>query len=309
MARESIFLPPTAATSWSRGRELAALAYRQHGAAARAQLLSLGYSRHEIQHLLDIAFLHPVWPGVYAVGHRRLSRKGRYMAGVLASGAAALLCDLSAGVAHGITRSRSGLVHVATPSWRKSRPGLRLHTVEDLDRYATSVDGIPVMSVARTLLSLAASLRLDALARAVEESERLRLFDLRAVDEVLAANPRSRGSRGLRQVLADYRDIPAWTRSGLEVEFLRLVSAGGLPMPAVNVWVAGHEVDCVWFDEKVAVELDGGDYHSTTAARARDPRRDIDLQLAGYVVVRVSDRRVALDPIGVIGDVRRALQR
>jgi hypothetical protein len=276
---------------------------------SRAQLLALEFTRHAIQNMLDARRLHPVWPGVYAVGHARLTWKGRYMAGVLACGPGAVLSHRSAGVLHALLRGSSGRVHVTTPEGRRTRPGLRVYEGADICNYATTVDGIPAMTVARTLLSLAATVRPGTLARAIEESERLQVFDLREIDDVLDAHPGARGSRRLREALAAYRFIPDWTRSGFEDEFLRVLAGAGLPLPAVNNWVEGHEVDCVWFEEKLVVELDGGNYHQTTAARIRDPHRDADLQLAGFAVHRVTDRQLALDPGVVIHDVRRLLTR
>lgn len=55
--------------------------------------------------------------------------------------------------------------------------------------------------------------------------------------------------------------------------------------------------------------VDGGAYHHTTAARLRYPQRDDDLQIAGYAVLRVTDRRLASDPAGVMRDVKRLLSR
>lgn len=57
------------------------------------------------------------------------------------------------------------------------------------------------------------------------------------------------------------------------------------------------------------MELDGGNYHLTTAARERDPQRDADIQLARYAVLRVTDRRLARDPAGVMENVRKLLNR
>lgn len=65
----------------------------------------------------------------------------------------------------------------------------------------------------------------------------------------------------------------------------------------------------MWFDERLVVELDGGAYHHTTATKPRDPQRDADLQIAGYGVLRVTDRRLANDPSGVMRDVERLLSR
>ena len=48
----------------------------------------------------------------------------------------------------------------------------------------------------------------------------------------------------LREVVGAHRAAP--TRSELERRFLDLCSAHHLPMPKVNVWVAGVEADFYW---------------------------------------------------------------
>jgi very-short-patch-repair endonuclease len=82
-------------------------------------------------------------------------------------------------------------------------------------------------------------------------------------------------------------------RSELEERFLVLCREAGLPPPAVNVRLAGHEVDMAWADRRLVVELDGFAYHRTHAAFERDRARDASLQLAGHRVLRVTARRLA----------------
>jgi hypothetical protein len=132
-------------------------------------------------------------------------------------------------------------------------------------------DGIPVTSIARTLLDLAAVLPYRRLVRIVEEAERLRLFDLRAVERLLARNPGRRGVRALRAAIAaaGYATVP-WTRSELEREFLKLCRHASLPQPAVNIWVEGCEVDAAWLEQKLLVELDSREFHFTPGAFERD---------------------------------------
>ncbi len=159
-------------------------------------------------------------------------------------------------------------------------------------------------SVARTLLDLAGVVRFDQLERAIEAAERRDLFDLRAV-EALMERPR-RGVRALRTALRDYHD-PGFTRSVLERRFAHVCRAAGLPAPAMNSWIGDQEVDVVWEDEQVAVQLDGYEFHRTRAAFEGDRRRDATLILAGYRVLRVTYRWLAGDPDGVVTAVRSLL--
>ena len=107
---------------------------------------------------------------------------------------------------------------------------------------------------------------------------------------------------------ATYRDL-GFTRSGLERRFLRLCRDAGLAAPSTNVWIeaATCEVDVVWEDALVAVELDSRSFHATRAAFERDRERDAALQVAGYSVLRVTDRRLDREPDAVVAAVRSLL--
>ena len=48
-------------------------------------------------------------------------------------------------------------------------------------------------------------------------------------------------------------------------------------MPEINRVVAGWEVDALWRDTKIAVELDGHGNHHTPAQRRRDRRKEMAL--------------------------------
>jgi hypothetical protein len=103
-----------------------------------------------------------------------------------------------------------------------------------------------VTTPARTLLDLAAVITPRALERTIDEAQRLRLFDARAVHAVLAANPYRAGRASLAAVLAAHRPGATETRSGLEERFLALCRANGILQPAVNVRIGPYIVDFLW---------------------------------------------------------------
>lgn len=68
------------------------------------------------------------------------------------------------------------------------------------------------------------------------------------------------------------------------------------------------EVDLVWTNENLVVELDHEEWHAKTRMqRERDNARDVKLQVAGYRVLRVSGFRLDTDPTGIVQDVRDLL--
>jgi very-short-patch-repair endonuclease/predicted transcriptional regulator of viral defense system len=288
---------------------IAGVAESQHGVIARSQLLELGLGRNAIQERLATGKLHRLHAGVYAVGHSVLPARASFIAAVLACGPGALLSYRSAAELWGLFRSATSKIDVTVPGRRgQGKPGIVVHRPRMLrPDDCAMLENIPVTSLARTLLDFAAGAQRRQVERAVEEAERLRLFDLRAVERVLE---RSRGHRGrvaLVAAIAEATHSVPWTRSELERRFLRLCRAADLPEPAVNLWVEGHEVDAAWLEQKLVVELDSREHHLTPAAFERDRKRDTKLQLAGYRVIRVTQRRIERESPELVGELRTLL--
>ncbi len=233
--------------------------------------------------------LLPLYRGVYAVGHRRLRRDGHWLAAVLAAGPGAVLSHREAAALHGLRPADRPSVDVTVPA-RRRLAGVQVHVVERLAREdVTTVDAVPVTTVARTLVDLAAVVSPTALRKALEEAERSHRLDVRAIEAVLA---RTRGRNGvshgrIKAALAELaRTGASVTRSRLEDRFLALLDAHGLPRPSANAWTAGMEVDAAWPAARLAVELDGWDSHKTRQAFQRDRTRSNDLQAAGWTILR-----------------------
>lgn len=156
------------------------------------------------------------------------------------------------------------------------------------------VERLPVTSVARTLLDLAVVVGPKRLERALDQAERLRIFDLAEVEELLERNRGHNGRSRLRRAISRYQ-YPEFTRSGLERDFLALIRKAGLPRPSVNTFVAGYEVDMLWEPQRLAVEIDSYEFHGTRRSFEEDRLRDEDLKTAGIDVIRVTGKRIAED--------------
>lgn len=245
--------------------------------------------------------------GVYAVGRPSLSRHGDYLAAVLTCGPKALLSHRSAAWLWGISRGAGSQIEITSPTPRKPRPPILLHHSRVLQAQDRAlVESIPVTSVARTLLDYAATVRFGLLQRALERSEELKLFDLEAVDELLARTAGHPGHGRLRKALELYRPAP-FTRSGLERRFLGLVEQSGMPKPVTGFNELGYELDVYWPTERLVVELDVYETHGSPAAFERDRLRQEDLLLAGVRMTRVTGPRLKREPKQVIERVRRLL--
>jgi hypothetical protein len=289
-------------------RELAELARRQHGVVSIRQLTGpLGYSEAAVRRAVAAGRLHRLFRGVYAVGHMRLTQQGRCLAAVLACGRGALLSHDSAAWLWGISTKGPLPPAVITPVHRKPHAGIQLHSSRTLTAEDRALcEGIPVTSVARTFLDVAATSRPRRLQRMLERSEELRLFDLGPIESVLERNKGHHGSGPLRRALELYRPTP-FNRSGLERRFLELVRDAGLPHPSTGFNEAGYELDVYWPDQRFAVELDTYETHGTRAAFERDRLRDEELKLAGIELIRVTGTRLEREPIEVIRRIARFL--
>lgn len=282
-----------------RDRRVAALAGSQYGVVSLAQLKGVGLGQGAIEHRVRAGRLHRIERGVYAVGHTVLGADGRRLAAVLSCGPGAVLSHRSAAAHWRLCAGATTRFDVAVPAagGRRSRKGIAIHRMASLrPDEATIHRGVPITTVARTLLDLATVVSPRALERALEESERLRLFDLGAVEALLWTHRGDAGTRALVDVLTHMEEGETLTRNDLEEAFLAICDQRGLRPPSVNAPVEGFEVDFLWRAERVAVETDGRATHGTRAAFERDRARDARLAGAGYRVVRFSHRQVTREP-------------
>jgi very-short-patch-repair endonuclease len=171
--------------------------------------------------------------------------------------------------------------------------------------------GIPVTSVPRTLFDLAATTSVDEVEHGLRESEYLRLYDRLSLHDLLARYPRRQGSRAIRECLARRAEAPGRARSWLEERFLPLLREHRLPRPQLNAWVeAGErwfEVDCLWPESRVVVELDGFAAHGTRIAFRDDRARDRRLRVAGYGVTRIAPEQLEEEPLAIAADLAKLL--
>ena len=291
-----------------RDNQIARIARRQHGLITSRQFEALGLSRQAISDRCAFGRLHRVHRGVYAVGHAAISPAARRLAAVLTYGDEAVASHVGAAVTWELRKSSSRLQHVTVPGHARSRPGIRVHlrTLVAADRGRR--DGIPVTSLARTLVDLGDVVPSAHVRSALVRAEQLRIVDMTAIDAALARAGRTRGAAVLRGVLRIYD--PRWeqTRSELELALLDLVTTQGLPLPEINAWIESRFlVDALWRRQRFVVEVDGAAFHDTPSARRDDARRDRMLRVLGYDVRRFSYAEMTASPDHVARTLRTAL--
>lgn len=291
-------------------RRISELASRQHGVVTRSQMLEAGVTRRQVEHRVHTGRLRLLHRGVYLVGVVPPPR-AREMAAVLACGAGAVVSHRDAAALQGLHPPVPPTLPVRiTVAGRDPgrRPGVRVHRVVLLhEEERDEVDGIPVTSPARTLLDLAAEGDDRGLERTLAEAYRRGLVDRDDLQILLVRHPRHRGVRSLRRLL-EGPDGPALTRSKAEERFLTLVRCARLPAPEVNVVVGGCEVDFFWSAARLAVEIDGYEYHRIRTRFESDRRRDSHLLATeGIQVIRFTWRQIVAERDATLARLSMAL--
>lgn len=289
--------------------ELARLASRQRGVVHRDQLVALGLGSAAIAGRVASGRLHRVLPCVYAVGHVALPEGGREMAVQLWRAPSGVLSHDTAAWIWGFAGA-SAVVHVSGPAGgTASQSGTVVHRIRRLDPTdIRSRNGFRVTSPARTILDLAASTPARDLERAVAEARVIGLVRERHLRDVLERYPRRPGTRVLAGVL-DAERGPALTRSEIERNLLELVRKAGVAPPRTNARLNGYEVDALWAEERLVVELDSFRFHRSRRAFERDRRKSAELQTAGYRVLQVTWRQLQDRPEAVVAQIAAALAR
>jgi len=248
------------------------------GIATFAELRAAGLTEAKILWRLRTGALLEEYPGVYRVGHRAPSTEATYMAAVKACGEGALLAGRAAAHLWGLIKGPAQPPEVISLTERRI-PGIVTHRA----RRQPGADGakhrgIPVTTVARTLVDLAAVLPADALGRACHEAGVLHGTTPKSVREVIGRRPGSRGVGKLRRIISGEEKV---VLSRLEERFVQRLEAAELPLPVTNRVAGGRRVDCRWPERRLTVELDSYTYHSSRHAWERDRRREREAYARG----------------------------
>ncbi|MBJ7329006.1 MAG: type IV toxin-antitoxin system AbiEi family antitoxin domain-containing protein [Solirubrobacteraceae bacterium] len=288
---------------------VAARAATQHGVITFEELLACGLTQAGIQRRVRAGLLHRLYRGVFAVGHPGLSAEGLRLAAVLACGEQAALSHVSAAAELGVRPRRGGLIDVTVPTrnGRAAPRGVRLHRVGELPVDEVIARGrLRLTSAARTFVDCSASLHPREIALMLDEAWPRHLIDWKAIERAMA-RPRP-GVAPLRRVISGHVPGTTKTRTKAEERLRRLVLASVLPAPEVNVPLGPWEVDLLWRDWWLVVEVDSAGYHGSPWAQARDARKDEWLMERGFRVLRIPSRHPATQPELVVALIAAALR-
>jgi hypothetical protein len=305
--RESIVSDEYGGQVWIE-RRLARLATRQHGVVARSQLRRLGLSARAIDRRIAAGRLHPLYRGVYAVGHMSLSIAGRRMAAVLACEPSAFLSHRTAAHEWELIDLPRGPIDVTVARRNKPRlEGIRAHLSALPTDEVGRMDNIPITNLARTVLDLSSVRMSDTRVRVALAKAKCDT-DLRTLIERYPARP---GVPRLRKMMSA-KPLVGLPASDLEIQFLEWLVARGLPLPELNqsLDLNGTRIypDCIWRNQRVIAEVDSKKHHDNWAQRTSDMARHTALAALDWRTVYVTAYALG-ESYALERDLRLALGR
>ncbi|MDQ3730220.1 MAG: DUF559 domain-containing protein [Actinomycetota bacterium] len=275
----------------------------QEGVVGRGQLTACGLTGGEISRWLAQGRLIRILPGVYALGHTRITWRGRLFAALLYAGPGSALSHGTAAHLWKLAERRNDKVQVSSTRPRRSVAWVVMHRPRSLN--ATEHEDLRLTTPSRTLIDLSPGCPSFKLRKALANADFHGHLDPDSLGALMGRGVE--GSTALRSAIEVHMPELARTLSPLEDKLLFLCEKRGLPLPEPNVWVEGFLVDCLWRKERVVVEVDGRAAHSSRSQRRRDRERDEKLRAAGYTVLRYTWTQVTHEPSRVTAEIRAAL--
>ena len=292
---------------------IAALAALQFGAFSRAQALTRGATDQLIQRRLAARAWARVAPGVYRLPSHPPSWEQRLSVASLAMDA--VVSYQAAAALHGLATFGPAPVTVTVPHGGSRRPALAVvhQSSRLLPDHVTTVRGLPVTTVERTLVDLAGVCRRARLEQVVDDAVAARRTTVQRLCDCFddLARPGRTGGALLRTVLADRQPGYVPPASALEARLLRVLKEGGLPRPVLQFRHPGRlpvdgRVDCAYPDHRLLIEVDSRRWHSRWGDQVADRRRDAEALAAGYRTLRFSHDDLGRRPAWVCDMVARA---
>jgi hypothetical protein len=288
---------------------LVGIAARQEGRVSAAQMAALGIGQSTSWRWTQTDYLFRELPGVYALGHPGRTEASDLFAALLYAGPYAGLDRLTAGLWRGLVKWRtSETIHVATPRRCRSLPAD--HPANGLGRPISvrserhfrrwPYHGIPTVPTPQIVLDIAATGDLQLTRYVLSQLDFMRCLNEDALRAVGGAG--IPGTAVLNQALVTQQPLLARCRSPGEIDLITGFEITGVPLPQVNVKVAGITVDAWWADERVVVEVDGERNHGTSRQRTLNVEDELILREAHCLVIRYTPHVVA-DPWRVHGDL------
>jgi len=187
------------------------------------------------------------------------------------------------------------------------------YTCRDPFVDAIEIEGLPVTSAGRTILDSAAVAYRWQVEAALDDALRRKLITVDDMWRILAKSG-GRGRKGsalVRALLEERSDGRARSHSLLEIKLDRLLRNSMVPpyfrqFEVMTTSGTPADVDFAWPEAKLAVEVDGYEWHSGRRQWQNDMERQNALVEVGWLVLRFSWDDVTKRPEYVIRTILEA---
>src|SRR4051794_27421961 len=281
--------------------QLALLSHRQ---ARRA-----GLSDAAIRHRVDCGRWISVRSGVYAATGSAASWERDVLAALLDAGEPAWASHPTSARLWTLLGLWDDEIEISVPLERRPRViGVRVHrTGTLLEPDLRVIRGIPALSPARTIADLSSRFDVDELGTIVDDALRRGLLSLRGLDRVVRHLHRKAPGRSPKKLAAVLvQRVPGYHPGGSELErrIAECLAGAGRPAPIAQhkVVVDGraYYLDFAYPEVRLALEVDGFDFHRSRVVFDSDRRRQNDLVAAGWTVLRFTSRSTAQEIVTAV---------
>jgi very-short-patch-repair endonuclease len=289
------------------------IAARQHGLLTLRQACLVGFSDDAIRHRVDTGRWRRVHRSVFALTGVPPSREQVILAALLAAGDGAVASHRTAAELWFLPIAPVDVVHLTVPTDRRVRlADVVVHRSRTLAEESCIVVGsIPLTNAARTIFDLSSSVDSATLGRVLDDALRRHITTLRELQELVDRSPEiapGRSPSRIREVLATR--LPGYDPgdSDLETKVWEAIARAGLPLPRrrypVRIEGDTFVLDMAYPEQRIAIEVDGYEFHRERGVFDRDRTRQNALVLAGWPVLRFTSRTTEA---AIVEWVRRAL--
>jgi hypothetical protein len=297
--------------------------HRFAGILTAAELLGAGVTQSGLRALVRRGTLTSVGHGMYArtalVNQVKAAKSGStallLAAAVAGAGPDAIASHQAAAALHGLQllhQAQLDAIDVARPpeakGSRTGRPGLRLHVAAIPAEHRTVVSGIPVTTVARTVVDVARTTPLRDGVVTADSALHGKWTTKGELYAIIEACPRWPGIGRARQVV-DFSDGLA--ESAFESIARVAFHDAGLPPPQLQAQVGGDgqviaRVDFYWPAHSTIAEADGAAKYQDPGVARRQLQRDAELRAAGFQVVHFNWQEFQINPDQVVQAIKDA---
>jgi hypothetical protein len=296
--------------------EVVNLARRQHGLITSSQLRTLAMPKDLAAARCRSGAWESLGRGLFLVGAAPQTFHQRCMAAHLRAGPDSLVSHRTAARLWGVGANGAVPIEVSIPRGRRhSAAGVISHTSGDLDlASSTTVHGLPVTGLARSLLDLGAvePARVRRAVWAARREHGLGWDDLLTTLVRHAQRGRS-GVGPLRRVLAVHYGEQGGDSATEDIAYAILVDSGLVPIPMRQYPVVCADgvtvtVDFAWPNRRALLEIVGVDHFTNEDLQHIDLHRRNQIELAGWSLLVHGGRNLRTRPDQLVIDCVRLLE-